>query len=235
MASVTVGAMESYVQDQLRQAEVAMRSHVEDHVREQVRDADADLRNYVVRTIEHELKEKMDPLKKEFDEVKERMGLSQQPLQAHLAAQDLTTQVEKSVAEFEEMRTLFDDRMKLLEKQINAEEWKKKFEELEATMKDVSGKVKTFEEKLPPGLKPTTEAESTGVKGGEDALAPTPEPVGTKAGAETSAPSQVPWPTPTEAAAREAIASDPEMKKHIWERKGFSGRVVKFSNEKGDK
>ena len=208
MASVTVGAMESYVQDQLRQAEVAMRSHVEDHVRERVRDADADLRNYVVRTIEHELKEKMDPLKKEFDEVKERMGLSQQPLQAHLAAQDLTTQVEKSVAEFEEMRTLFDDRMKLLEKQINAEEWKNKFEELEATMKDVSVKVKNLEEKLPPGLKPTTEAESKGVKGGEDAPAPIPEPVGTKAGADPSAPNQVPWPTPTEAAAREGGARE---------------------------
>ena len=43
----------------------------------------------------------------------------------------------------------------------------------------------------------------------------------------------VPWPSPAEA--REAVlhASDPEMRKHVLERKGFDKRLPKYSNEKG--
>ena len=57
----------------------------------------------------------------------------------------------------------------------------------------------------------------------------------------------VPWPTPTEARARQiaegrnlgmsldgaADRMDPELKKNVWDRKGFDKRLSKFSNEKG--
>ena len=43
------------------------------------------------------------------------------------------------------------------------------------------------------------------------------------------------WPSPEEAAAAAIVAADPELKKHVWERKGFDKRLSKFSNELGEK
>ena len=49
-----------------------------------------------------------------------------------------------------------------------------------------------------------------------------------------SGPANVPWPSPEEASKEAARAADPELKKNVWERKGFDKRLSKYSNEKGD-
>ena len=46
-------------------------------------------------------------------------------------------------------------------------------------------------------------------------------------------PATFPWPTPTEAALDAEVATDPEMRKNVWERKGFDKRISKYTNEKG--
>ena len=55
-------------------------------------------------------------------------------------------------------------------------------------------------------------------------------PVGSVYG---TGPSHVQWPDPSEAAREAARAADPELKKNVWERKGFDKRLSKYTNEKG--
>ena len=43
----------------------------------------------------------------------------------------------------------------------------------------------------------------------------------------------VQWPTPDEAQRKAEVAADPEMRKHVWERKGFDKLISKLTNDKG--
>ena len=210
-----------------------------DYVREQLRDAQQENRQYASAQIASQFESLAKPMRDELAEMKASSSLVQQPLQTHLEVQQmiveqkgLKKQIGDAMTKLTGEQAKYESRMEELETQVKDEKLQDMFKELERQVREAAEKLTSLEERLPPGLK--SEVPEASSAAGVEAPAPAQEAGGEKTGKDVP-PATVPWPTPTEAAAREAIAADPEMKKHIWERKGFSGRVAKFSNEKGDR